>query len=129
MLTETVVATFLLFCLGCFFSVNLYNVIKIHKRRSSAKVYVEIERPSGFIVGLAAVGTIVYFLEALSYPFLVFTGLISMLCVFPFHFQVPFMSHMQILGLVFTSVGYFLFIWSVAVSWEMPENQRLVIFF
>ena len=132
MLTETVVATFLLVCLGCFFSVNLHNILKVHKRRNGVKTFAEVERPLGFIVGLAAVGTIVYFLEALSYPFLVFTGLISMLCVFPFHFQVPFMFHMQILGLVLTSVGYFLFTWSVvvrgryAVSWEMPEDQRLV---
>jgi len=132
MLAETAVAIFLLVCIGCFFSVNLHNILKVHKRRSGVKTFAEVERPPGFIVGLAAVGTIVYFLEALSYPFLVFTGLISMLCVFPFHFQVPFMSHMQILGLVLTSFGYFLFIWSVvvrgqyAVSWEMPDDQRLV---
>ena len=39
---------------------------------------------------------------------------------------------MQIPGLILTAFGYGLFIWSVvargkyAVSWEMPENQRLV---
>jgi protein-S-isoprenylcysteine O-methyltransferase Ste14 len=132
MLTETFVAIFLLVCLGCFFSVNLHNILKGQKLRRSEKVHAEVERPLGSIVGLAAVGTIVYFLEVLSYLFLAFTGLIFMLCDFPFLFQLPFMFYMQILGLSLTSAGYFLFIWSVvvrgryAVSWEMPENQKLV---
>jgi protein-S-isoprenylcysteine O-methyltransferase Ste14 len=39
---------------------------------------------------------------------------------------------MQIFGSVLTLAGYFVFLWSVivrgkyAVSWEMPENQKLV---
>lgn len=132
MLTETVMAVFLLVCLCCFFSVNLCNILKVHKRRSCVKAYAEVKRPSGFTMGLTAAGTLVYFLEALLYPFLVFTNLISMLYFFPFYFQFPFMFYNRILGLVLTLAGYFLFIWSVvvrgryAVSWEMPENQRLV---
>ncbi len=68
----------------------------------------------------------------LSYLFLVFTGLIFGLRDFPFLFQFPFIFSIQIVGLVLTSVGYFVFVWSVAVrgryavSWAMPENQRLV---
>jgi len=132
MLTETVVAVFLLFWLGCFFSVNLYNVVKGQKVRKSEKVCAEVEHPVGFIMGLAAVGTLVYFLEVFSYLFLVFSDFIFVLRDFPFLFQFPFIFHIQILGLVLTSVGYFVFIWSVfvrgkyAVSWAMPENQRLV---
>jgi protein-S-isoprenylcysteine O-methyltransferase Ste14 len=132
MLIETVVAVFLLFWLGCFFSVNLHNTVKRQKLRSGEKVYAEVERPSGSTIGLATVGTLVYFLEVLSYLCLVFTGLIFGLRDFPFLFQFPFMSSIQILGLVLTSVGYSVFIWSVAVrgryavSWQMPENQRLV---
>ena len=132
MLTETVVAVFLLVCLGCFFSVNLHNILKVHKRRRDLKVYAEIERPSGFIVSLAAVGTGVYFLEVLLHLFLTFIGLTYALHDFPVHFKFPFILHVQIIGLVLTSAGYLLFIWSVivrgrcAVSWEMPENQRLV---
>jgi len=96
------------------------------------KVYAEVEHPPGFVVSLAAVGTIVYFLEVLLYLFLTFIGLIYALHDFPFHFELPFILHTQIIGLVLTSVGYLLFIWSVivrgrcAVSWEMPENQKLV---
>jgi len=132
MLTETVVAVFLVFWLGCFFSVNLHNIVKGQKLRSGEKVHAEVEHPLGFIVGLAALGTLVYFVEVLSYLFLVFSGLIFGLCDFPFLFQFPFIFSIQILGLVLTSVGYFVFIWSVvvrgryAVSWQMPENQRLV---
>jgi len=130
MLTETVVAVFLLVWLGCFFSINLHNILKGQKLRRSAKIYAEVERPLGFSIGLAAVGTIVYFLEVLMYLFLVFTSLVSMLR--DFHFQFPFMFYMQILGLILTSAGYFLFIWSVVVrgkyafSWEMSEDQKLV---
>jgi protein-S-isoprenylcysteine O-methyltransferase Ste14 len=132
MLTETVVAVFLLVWLGCFFSVNLYNILKVHKRKRGVKVYAEVERPVGFVVGLAAVGTIVYFLEVLAYLFLAFIGYIYVMHDFSFHLNFPFIFHIQIIGLVLTSIGYLLFIWSVvvrgryAVSWEMPENQRLV---
>jgi len=67
-----------------------------------------------------------------SYLFLVLTGLIFGLYDFPFLFRFPFTFSIQIVGLVLTSVGYFVFIWSVAVrgkyavSWAIPENQRLV---
>lgn len=132
MLIETAIATFLFVCLVCFFSFNLYNILIVHKRKSHVKVYAEVERPSSFTVNLAAVGTLVYFLEALLYLFLVFAGLVSVLYVFPFYLQFPFLFYTQIFGLVLTFAGYFLFIWSVvargiqAVSWEMPENQKLV---
>jgi len=132
MLIETVVAVFLLVCLACFFAVNLHNILKVGKQRIGVKTYAEVERPSGFILIVAAVGTIVYFLEVLMYLFVVFTSLISSLRDFPLQFQFPFVFHFQILGLVLSLVGYFLFIWSViargkyAVSWKMPENQKLV---
>jgi len=129
---ETVIAAFLLTCLACFVSFNLYNILIVHKRKGDEKAYAEVERPSSFAVNLAAVGTIVYFLEALLYLFLVFTGFLFVLYTFPLYIQLPFVFYTQILGLVFTFSGYFLFIWSVAargiysVSWEMPEKQKLV---
>lgn len=132
MLIETVMAAFLLTCLACFFSFNLYNILIVHKRKGDEKAYAEVERPSSFAVNLAAVGTIAYFLEALLYLFLVFTSLLFVLYIFPLYIQLPFVFYMQIFGLVFTFAGYFLFIWSVAargkysVSWEMPEKQKLV---
>ena len=132
MLAESLVAVFLLGWLVCFFSVNLYSIIKGQKLRKGVKAYAEVERPADFAMSLATFGTIAYFLEVLSYLFLVFTGLTSMLHDSPFLFRFPFVSYMQILGLILTSAGYFVFIWSVvargkySVSWEMPENQKLV---
>ena len=132
MLIETAIAAFLLTCLVCFFSFNLYNILIVRKRKGDVKVYAEVGRPSSFAVNLAAVGTIVCFLEALLYLFLVFAGLISILYAFPFCIQFLFVFYTKILGLVLTFAGYFLFIWSVvargiyAVSWEMPEKQKLV---
>jgi protein-S-isoprenylcysteine O-methyltransferase Ste14 len=132
MLTETVVAVFLLFWLWCFFSVNLHNIVKRQKLRKGEKVYAEVERPIVSTIGLAAVGTFVYFVEVFSYLFLTFSGRIFGLHDFPFLFQFPFIFYVQIPGLVLTSVGYFVFIWSVvvrgeyAVSWAMTQNQKLV---
>jgi len=106
--------------------------VKSQKLRKGEKVCAEVERPLGSTIGLAAVGTLVYFAEVFSYLFLVFTGLMFGLCDFPFFFQSPFAFYIQIPGLILTSVGYFVFIWSVAVrgkyavSWAMPKNQRLV---
>ncbi len=132
MISETLVAYFLLLCVGCFVSVNLHNILKAHKRKSEVQVYAEVERPEGLAVGLAAAGTGVYFIEVLAYLFLVFSGLFSTTSVLPFASLSSFRFYAEALGLILTGTGYFLFIWSVivrgryAVSWEMPENQRLV---
>jgi len=132
MLIETAIAIFLLICLASFASVNLHNILIVHKRKNNTKVYAEVERPLNLIVSLAALGTLAYFLEVLTYMFLVFTELFSLLYDPLFYFQLPFISYMQISGLILTFLGYFLFIWSVlargryAVSWNMPENQKLV---
>jgi len=132
MLTETIIAVFLLVCVGCFFSVVLHNILRVHKLMRQVKAYAEVERPSDLVVGVAALGTFAYFLEVLVYLFLVFTGLNSVLLSLLFHFQFPFVFLLQLFGLVLTAAGYFIFIWSVvargkyAVSWEMTENHRLV---
>jgi protein-S-isoprenylcysteine O-methyltransferase Ste14 len=132
MLAESLVAVFLLICFGCFSLFNVHTILKGKKLRKRQKTYAEIERPSGPFIGLAAAGTIVYFLEVLAYILLVATNLISALFVFPLFFQFPRIFGMQILGLVLTASGYVVFIWSVgvrgryAVSWEMPGNQKLI---
>jgi protein-S-isoprenylcysteine O-methyltransferase Ste14 len=133
MLSEFVVSIFLSVCLASFASINIYNVIFVaKKRKNNAKIYAEVERPSSFLVSIAALGTFAYFLEVLIYIFLVFRGFSYLLYVPPFYFQLPFSICMQIFGSALTVAGYFVFLWSVivrgkyAVSWEMPENQRLV---
>jgi len=132
MLADAAVAAFLLVCLGCFVSINLHNILVVHRHRNSEKAYAEVERPSGLVVALAAVGTIVYFLVASLYLLLVLTECTAVLLALSLRFQPLLMFNMQILGLILTGVGYFLFIWSVivrgwlAVSWAMTKDHRLV---
>jgi len=132
MATETIIAVFLLACVGFFFSVNMSNILRVRKLMRQVKTHAEVKRPSDFVVGIAALGTFAYFSEVFFYLFLVFTGLNSVLWDFPFRFQFPYIFYTQLLGLVLTFTGYIVFIWSVvargryAVSWEMPENHKLV---
>ncbi len=132
MLPETLTASFLVVCLATFFAVNLHNFVKFHVRRKNVKAYAEVRRPENFVLPLAAFGTLLFFFESILFTFLVFTGFISVLHVFPLQLRFQHDSFVQIAGIVLTGTGYFLFIWSVvargrhAVSWEMPENQKLV---
>jgi protein-S-isoprenylcysteine O-methyltransferase Ste14 len=132
MLIESVMAFLLLACLLCFISVNLHNILIVHRRVGPVKVYAEVERPSGFAVNIAAIGTFIYFLETLAYLSLVFAGLISWLCDLPLSFRFSSTLFMQILGSIVTIGGYSLFIWSIivrgqyATSWKMSQNHRLI---
>jgi len=132
MLIETTIAIILLICLVCFSTVNLHNILIVHKRRSTAKVYAEVEHPSSLFVSLGAIGTFVYFLEILIYMFLAFTDNLFVLYAPIHYFQLPFAFYMQLLGIILTFLGYFFSIWSViargkyATSWEMPENHKLI---
>lgn len=132
MLPETTTASFLVVWLATFFAVNLHNVVKFRRGRKNVKVHAEIRRPKSFTLLLAAFGTVLFFSESILYPFLAFTGFTSTLHVFPLQLQFQHDSYVQIVGMVLTGAGYFLFIWSVvargryAVSWGMSENHRLV---
>jgi len=150
MLIDVPAAIFLLICLVSFASANLHNILAVHSRIGSArakaeikrlwphlyphpptlsaKAYAKVESPSGFLIGTAAAGTITYFLLALLCPFLVFTGYTAMLFTLPVQSEPSMMFYLQIVGLVLTGTGYFLFNWSVvargeyAVSWTMTET-------
>jgi protein-S-isoprenylcysteine O-methyltransferase Ste14 len=132
MLMETVMACFLLACLVIFFSINLHNVLVVHKHADKTTPHAEVDHPSGLIFNLAAIGTIVYFVEAASYPILILTNSISVLSVAGFNVSDTFALYAQILGLLLTALGYFLFLWSVVArgkyttSWTMRENHKLV---
>ncbi len=132
MLSVTLIAVFLSVCLAVFFLINVHNIVRFHRHPNRARSYAEVERPWGFVVALAVVGTLVYFLAVLAFMVLVFVDLGSVLSSFSFGYMFPFIDYVQILGLVLTVFGYSLFIWSVivrgkyAVSWEMPEHQKLV---
>lgn len=132
MLPEIMTASFLVVCLTTFFAVNLYNILKFHRGKRNVKVYAEIKLPRSFILVLAAFGTVLFFLESLLFSFLAFTGLTSAFDVFPLQLRFQHDSYAQIVGIVLSGAGYFLFIWSVvvrgryAVSWAMAENHKLV---
>ncbi len=134
MLPDLAIAVFLAFCLSIFFGMNLYNLKEPNISKREAKFKAEIERPSGLVFVLAALGTGIFFLETTAYIILVFTGLNARICnsFFQLQFQFPFDSMVQLAGIFVTAFGYALFIWSVlargryATSWEMPEDQELV---
>jgi protein-S-isoprenylcysteine O-methyltransferase Ste14 len=128
---EEFTAVFFIVCLSCYFLVNLDNILRKHKQGKEAESYAEIEPPSGFMMSIAALGTLICFIEMLLYPILIFASLSSLLENFAYNLM-PFMSYTQSLGLSLMGVGYVISIWSViargryAVSWEMRNNQVLV---
>lgn len=129
---ETFVGGCLLVCLVCFFAVNLHNTLKLHNRGRGETPWVEVEEPSGAVVSIAALGTFVYFAEALLYTLLALTERLSWLTAVSLPLQEPFNLFTQGLGLTLTAVGYLLFMWSVivrgkyATSWAMRDSHELV---
>jgi protein-S-isoprenylcysteine O-methyltransferase Ste14 len=130
MLADFFIALVLLVCFVVFASVNLHNILVVHRRKNAVKSVAEVESPLGFIVSVAALGTCVYFAEAFLFQLLVFSGYGYLLWSLPL--QLPSVVYLQVIGVVLTVTGYFLFIWSVrvrgkfSVSWAMPEDQKLV---
>jgi len=132
MLPDLPIAVFLMICLLSFCSANLYNLKKYSTGKKGVKYKAEVERPKGFIFTLSALGTGVFFLESFFYILLVFAGFQTTLHNSFLQLRFLFDSWVQLAGILTTAFGYFLFIWSVlargryATSWEMPEDQRLV---
>lgn len=134
MLSEFYIAWFLSVCLGVFFSLNLFNLLRTMQTRrgKDTKVYAQVKRPRGLLFALAAFGTLFFFLVSMAYPFLVFTGFFQLVEHFPLqlHFEQEFW--IQVIGILLEAVGYFLFLWSVlergryATSWEMRKDHKLV---
>lgn len=131
MLPDIMTASFILLFLAAFFSCNLYNILKFHRGGDHARAYAEIRRPKGLAASLAGFGTLMFFLESIIFSALIFTGFNHAAHFFPLQFQYGYL--VQVVGIAVMGVGCLLFIWSViargrhAVSWEMSETQRLVI--
>lgn len=132
MLPVNLAAGFLVICLAAFFAVNLHNIVRFHSGKKRVKVYAEVRLPKGSVLLFAGLGTLLFFLESLLFSFLAFTGLLSFLDVFPLKLRFQYDTYVQMVGLVLSGAGYFLFLWSVvvrgkyAVSWAMAENHKLV---
>jgi protein-S-isoprenylcysteine O-methyltransferase Ste14 len=129
---ENIAAAILFICLLCFFIVNLYNVLRFRGGKFTEKVHVEVQHPSGFLLSLAAFGTMIYAIEVLLYLIFALSDSVSILRDFPLNIKSIYTFNIQIFGIVLSLTGYVLSIWSVivrgkyAVSWEMPENHKLV---
>jgi protein-S-isoprenylcysteine O-methyltransferase Ste14 len=137
MLPEILTAAFLGACLGIFYLVNLINLFRNHRRRKAQATPEKFrpetpEPPRTLILGLAAFGTILFWLGSIFYVFLVFVGVLSYFDGFLPPLRFPFDSYVQTLGIILTAFGYFLFTWSViargryATAWEMRGNHKLV---
>ena len=133
MLPESLLAAYLLVCLGFFFAVNLDNIRSGKRwRRPGDRTSTKVERPIFIPAVLAMLGTVTYFVEVVLYSLAALTGSTSTLNIPALSLDFMLELNVQILGLAFTGAGCLLFIWSVvargkyAVSWDMPEDQRLV---
>jgi protein-S-isoprenylcysteine O-methyltransferase Ste14 len=118
------------FCLASFFAVNLSNVLRFHMAPSKPEEP-EVPWPSGFVVGIAALGTVVFFLDSLFYMLLgIFDSLFLKLTLLD---AAPLSNlALKVAGALTMAAGYAIFIWSVlvrgryATSWNMSPKHRLV---
>lgn len=132
MLPDSLVAGISTILLALFAFVSLHNVFRLARapKRSSRPSTV---RPSeGPYIYLSIVGTIIFGVGSLLFPFIVFSSPLSFLNETPFRVTFPYDSIVQIAGLTLLGIGYFVFSWSIvargryAVSWDMPEDHKLV---
>jgi len=123
------VSVYLSLWLAAFFLINVRNVVEGRRLRAGKVTYGEVERSLGLDVMVAALGTVLFFLEAALYAL---SGLLDL----PF-FDSTFLTGglgytVQIFGLASMGLGFSLFIWSVlergqySVSWGMTEDHRLI---
>jgi protein-S-isoprenylcysteine O-methyltransferase Ste14 len=117
-------------CLVLFFAVNLHSVLRYHAISATRIAKTEVEKPHGLILGLVALGTIVFFLESLLY---IFFGVLRDRASLWATFDLPVYNDLlEVFGTSVMIDGYAIFIWSVlargqyATSWTMPEKHRLV---
>jgi protein-S-isoprenylcysteine O-methyltransferase Ste14 len=114
-----------------FFGVNLHNVFTGGRARRGKASRAEIPSPGGSWTTLASIGTLSFFVEAVAYGFLGLLGygdpIQTVLVPIP-----VLLGAMGALGLALVAAGVLVFLWSVvargrySVSWEMPEDHRLV---
>jgi len=131
-MTPSIVSVALSLLLLLFFAVNIRNIITGRQTRSASESHAEIPAPRNVYTGLAVIGTLSFFLFSLVYAVAGLTGSTD-----PLGFATVTLSPLPgaaltQLGLSLLAAGVLLFVWSVvargrfSVSWEMPEDHRLV---
>jgi len=131
-MAPSIVSVALSLLLLLFFAVNISNIVTGRQARSASESHAEIPTPRNVYTGLAAIGTLTFFLFSLVYAAAGLTGSTD-----PLGFATVALS--PLLGAALTQLGFsllaagvLLFAWSVvargrySVSWEMPEDHRLV---
>jgi len=117
-------------CLLLFLLINLDNLMRYHKFRSTASSKPEVEKEIAFPLLLVGVGTIGFFLESFVYVILGYS--IHAVTFLSYGFGIVDGSPLESVGLFVMVLGYAIFIWSViargpyATSWQMPVNHKLV---
>ncbi|MBS7615483.1 hypothetical protein KEJ18_07140, partial [Candidatus Bathyarchaeota archaeon] len=119
MLPETFTAAFLGVCLGVFLLVNLGNMMnsrrirKTHATLTKTEPSEEPEPPKTIILGLAAFGTLLFWSESILYVVFVFAGVLQSLNSFLLPLRFTHDSYVQVVGVILSVFGYFVFTWSV----------------
>jgi len=132
MFAEQIIASVLVCCITLHLGVNAWNLVKARRTRRTHKSSSKTTPPKSPIFALAAIGTMLFWLESFLYPILVFSGLSFVFYSFPLQLTFPYDSWVQVFGIILTVIGYVLFSWSLiareryAVSWGMAEHHRLV---
>lgn len=132
MLSDSLIAGALLLYLSAFFVINAHNVVKGSRERRGAKVYAELEKPSGVPIALAVLGTLAFFCESVLLIYLGFSDFSPYTIARSLQLTFPYDAPVQSVGVLVLGAGFLIFIWSVvargrySVSWGMPEDHRLV---
>lgn len=123
MLSVFYTALFLSFYLAVFFALSLFNITRTMKTRrgDKAKVRAEVERQGGFLLALAAFGTLFFFLVSVAYPLLAFTGFFQLIDHVPLQLRFSYDTWIQAIGILLETVGCFLFLWSVLERGRNPS--------
>ena len=132
MLAEQIIAGVLVCCLTLHLGVNAKNFVKARRTKRIKKSSSKSKSPKSPMFALAAVSTMLFWLESFLYPILVFSGFSFVFHSLPLQLRFPHDSWVQVFGIILAVIGYLLFSWSViarekyAVSWSMVEHHRLV---
>jgi protein-S-isoprenylcysteine O-methyltransferase Ste14 len=132
MLNESILSLATMTMLAIFACANIVNLLLTRRERPKPLPRSSIRASEGKGSNLLGLGSLLFWIEVLIFPSCVLSGLGLWLIDPPLRLIFPFDTLFQILGLALLFSGVFLFSWSIlargkyAVSWDMPEDHRLV---
>jgi len=128
MLSTFFVSAFLAVFLGVFYVANLANAIKVVARRGEVdrRVPAGAERPNKVGLSFAALGTMVFFLEATAYAFGVMLGNGRICEHWTFQSCLPHEAGVQLGGAVLMTLDGIGFLWSILERGRRRNVGKLV---